>query len=165
MLNNLQHQKKMNQKHLKKMRRLLFMLGFFKIPMLFYCRPKLLELTDQKAVVRIRLRRRTRNHLKSMYFGALAVGADVSAGILMYHFAVKDDLKISFAFKAVKGEFLKRAETDVHFICDAGDEIKSVLEKAKSSGERQNHPVMVSVYNKENELVATFEMTTSVKVK
>lgn len=154
-----------DKKHLKKMRKLLFWLGFLKIPMLRYCRPKLVALDDQKAVIKIRLRRRTKNHLNSMYFGALSVGADVAAGILMYHFAVKRKKNISFAFKAVKGEFLKRAETDVTFECESGAEIVQVLEKAISTGERQNHPVTVNALNNDREIVATFEMTTSVKVK
>ncbi len=41
--------------------------GFFKIPLLFFVKPSVVELSDKRVVVRIPLRRRTRNHLRSMY--------------------------------------------------------------------------------------------------
>ena len=52
--------------------------GFFKVPMIFWSGASVTELTDQRCVVTIPLKRRNRNHLKSMYFGALAVGEHVA---------------------------------------------------------------------------------------
>ncbi|HEY8887948.1 MAG TPA: DUF4442 domain-containing protein, partial [Gallionella sp.] len=52
--------------------------GFAKIPMMLYVRPSVMEISNERVVVRIPLTRRTRNHLGSMYFGALSVGADCS---------------------------------------------------------------------------------------
>ena len=40
--------------------------GFFKIPLLFFVKPTVIEMSDHRVVVRILLRRRTRNHLRSM---------------------------------------------------------------------------------------------------
>ena len=71
----------------KKIKWQLFLLGRFKIPMLGYTAPKLIELNNNKAKVKIKLKRRTKNHLNSMYFGALAVGADVAGGIHAFYFA------------------------------------------------------------------------------
>ena len=63
---------------IKKMRWLLFLLGFVKIPMIRFTNPKLLAIDDNSVRVKIKLRRRTKNHLNSMYFGALSVGADIA---------------------------------------------------------------------------------------
>lgn len=147
------------------MRRLLWMMGVFKIPMLGFCRPKLIAIDDEQSVVRIKLRKRTKNHLGSMYFGALSVGADVTAGILMYHFSVKNSTKISFAFKSMHADFLQRAESDVYFYCEAGKTVCDVLAKAENSKERQNQEVLVLAKNKNDELVAELRMNMSVKVK
>ena len=62
----------------------LYLFSFFKVPMLFYCRPRIVALDDEKVEIRLPLRRRTKNHLNSMYFGALAVGADVAGGFIAF---------------------------------------------------------------------------------
>ncbi len=152
-------------KSLSKMRWMLFLLGCFKIPLVGYVRPKLLALNDDEAVVRIKLRRRTKNHLKSMYFGALAVGADISGGIHAFYFAEKHGLKVSFAFKDMHANFLKRAESHILFKSLDGAVVEEAVLKSKSNGERVNQPVRVNAFNEQNEIVAEFVLTVSVKVR
>ncbi|MCC4821271.1 DUF4442 domain-containing protein, partial [Vibrio lentus] len=43
----------------------LSMFGFFKVPLIWLCRPKLLALDNQHVEVKIPLKRRTKNHLNS----------------------------------------------------------------------------------------------------
>jgi acyl-coenzyme A thioesterase PaaI-like protein len=66
---------------LKKMQWNIWLFGLVKIPMIAYCRPKIITWNEETVVIRIRRSRRTNNHLKSMYFGALMVGADLAAGM------------------------------------------------------------------------------------
>ncbi len=99
----------MSNPNLKKYGMMLRLMGIFKIPMIGYVRPRLIEINDTDVVVKIRLRRRTKNHLKSMYFGVLAVGADVTAGLHAFYFCDELNVRPSFAFKAMKSEFIKRA--------------------------------------------------------
>ncbi|WP_299205965.1 DUF4442 domain-containing protein [Brumimicrobium sp.] len=150
---------------LKKMRRLLWLMGMFKIPMIAFTRPKLMLLDDNSSQVRIKLRRRTKNHLKSMYFGSLAVGADIAAGLHAFYFAEESGVKVSFAFKAVKAEFLKRATSDVYFNSDEGQKVKKVFDEAMSTKERINKWIKVEAKNTDGEIVAIFDMEISVKVK
>ncbi|WP_199851595.1 DUF4442 domain-containing protein [Brumimicrobium mesophilum] len=150
---------------LKKMRRLLWLLGMFKIPMIAYIRPKLMLLDEHKAQVRIKLKRRTKNHLKSMYIGSLAAGADMAAGLHALYFAEESGVKISFAFKGLKAEFLKRATTDVYFNSDEGQLVKKAFEEAMSTKERVNKWIKVEAKNTNNEIVAVFDMEISVKVQ
>ena len=67
---------------IKKIKWQLYLLGKFKIPMIGYTGLKLIEITDATTKVKIKLKRRTKNHLNSMYFGALAIGAD-GAGVVV----------------------------------------------------------------------------------
>ncbi|MFM7472434.1 MAG: hypothetical protein ACKO00_00750 [Crocinitomicaceae bacterium] len=62
---------------LSKMRWKLFLLGFFKVPLIYYVRPKLVRCNDIEMLKRIPFRRRTKKHLNSMCYGALNKGAVV----------------------------------------------------------------------------------------
>lgn len=154
-----------NSVSLTKMRRLLWLMGIVKIPMIAFVRPKLLRLDEKSSQVKIKLRRRTKNHLKSMYFGSLAVGADVAAGLHAYYFAKQAGVNVSFAFKAIKGEFLQRAMSDVVFESNDGEIVEKAFKEALETKERVNQWVKVEAKNKDNELVAVFDMEISVKVK
>lgn len=149
---------------IKKMRWLLFLLGFMKIPMIRYTRPKLLAIDDNTVRVKIKLRRRTKNHLSSMYFGALSVGADIAGGIQVFYFSKKMDRKVSFAFKGMNAQFLKRAESDIVFESNEGPKIQKAMEKSLIEGSRINDSIMVEAKNDAGEIVATFEMIVSVRV-
>jgi hypothetical protein len=154
----------MKEVTLKSMQWKMFLLGFFKIPILHYVRPRLIEINDEKVVLKVSLRRRTKNHLNSMYFGALAVGADIAGGLQSFYFAERYGKKISFAFKSSTAQFLKRAETDTFFESNQGAVIVAALKKSIETGERVNDIVTVIAKNTQGEIVATFEMGISLKV-
>jgi hypothetical protein len=154
----------MKEVTLKSMQWKMFLLGFFKIPILHYVRPRLIEINDEKVVLKVTLHRRTKNHLNSMYFGALAVGADIAGGLQAFYFAERYGKKISFAFKSSTAQFLKRAETDTFFESNQGAVIVAALKKSMETGERVNDIVNVIAKNTNGEIVATFEMGISLKV-
>ena len=142
------------------------MLGFIKIPLMHFCRPKILYIDDDKVIVKISLRRRTKNHVGSMYFGALAVGADITGGYLALHHTNKINKKINLLFKDFNAEFLKRAEGDVHFECTEGKKIKSLVQKVIDTGNRCNEIINVTAYvpsKLEYQPVAKFKLTLSLK--
>ncbi len=82
-----------------------------------------------------------------MYFGALAVGADVAGGIHAFYFAEKHNQKVSFAFKGMSCEFIMRAESDCIFVCKDGKKVEKAILKSKESGERINETTFVEVFN------------------
>lgn len=139
----------------------------FKVALIGYLKPRLVTLTPKDIVVCIRLTRRSRNHLNSMYFGALAVGADVAAGFHGFYHAQLAQCKISLVFKSFHAQFIKRPESDVHFVCTQGDEIKAMVEKSKASGQRINKAIKVNAYTNyltQPELVAELSLELSIKV-
>lgn len=139
--------------------------GLLRIPMLFYVRPTVKEISPGRIVVRIPLRRRTKNHHGSMYFGALGVGADCAAGALAMHLMKQRSLRIALIFGEFHAEFHKRAEGDVDFVCEAGREIADLIARAAASEERVEMPVRVvaTVPDLGPEPVATFTLTLSLK--
>ena len=60
------------------------LIGLFKIRMIGFIRARLVEYNDEKTVIKIPLNRRTRNHLGSIYVGALATGADVTGAYIAF---------------------------------------------------------------------------------
>ena len=46
------------------------------------------------------------------------------------------DILFNFIFKNFKAEFIKRADTDVHFRCEQVAQINALIEKARTTGER-----------------------------
>lgn len=145
-----------------------WLFGLTKVPMLFWLRPKVVELSDQRCVVMLPLNRKTKNHLNSMYFGALAAGADCAGGLMAMMLIDQSGKKIALSFKDFKADFLKRAEGDTYFTCEQGDEIKAFVERVIESGERENLPVKITATCPSklgNEPVVEFELTLSLKRK
>lgn len=142
--------------------------GLMKIPLLFWIRPSVVELSDTRCEVKIPLTRRTKNHLNSMYFGVLACGADCAGGLSAMKQIEQSGKKVSLAFKEFDAKFLKRPEADTHFICEQGQEIKEFVQKVLASDERHNMPVkIVATCPKKlgDEVVAEFTLMLSLKKK
>lgn len=141
--------------------------GLFKIPLLFLAGPKITHLNDQKIEIKIPLNWRTRNHLKSLYFGTLAIGADCCAGFLATKFIMQSKKKVHLSFKDFEAQFLKRAESDTYFICEQGHELKNFVDQVISHpNERSNFPVIIRAetrHQAETLVVATFVLTLSLK--
>ncbi len=114
------------------------LMGWLRIPLLASVRPSVVEMAADRCVIRVPLRRWTRNHLGSMYFGALAIGADCAGGILAVRLIRQRKAQVSLVFKSFHAEFLKRPESDVFFICEQGERIQALVEQALASGQRES---------------------------
>ena len=146
----------------------LWLFGLFKIPLILFVRPKLIKFNNESIVIRIRLRRRTKNHLGCMYFGALAIGADLSAGFLAYQLIQESRQPVKLIFKNLQAQFLKRAEADVYFTCVDGAAISRLVDAAIHSGEREELAVKVIATTPSlsgDEPIAEFTLVLSLKKK
>jgi len=155
---------------MKEINRMLWKLGTFKIRLLAFISPKVVYYSQEKIVIRVKLNRRTRNHLNSMYLGALVMGAELAAGLPYAYFGTKEKLKFSLVFAGMDSKYLKRPDSDVYFEVRDLSIFEKLLEETKKSGERQSKQVDVDAYTFYNdstrtEKVATFTLSLSVKVK
>lgn len=143
------------------------LLGLSQIPLVFFVGPRIIERNANRCVLEVRLNRRTRNHLKSMYFGALAVGAELAAGLLAKFIGdQRPGSHISIIFKDFHADFLKRVEADAQFICEDGAVIREAIDAALKTGERQNvtaRVVAVAPRLSGGTPVAQFRLTLSLK--
>jgi acyl-coenzyme A thioesterase PaaI-like protein len=140
--------------------------SFAKVPMIWLTGASVVEATDRRCVIRIPYRWGNRNHLGSIYFGVLCIGADIAGGFLAMRQIRAGGGGVSLIFKDVKAEFLKRAEGEVRFTCEDGEAISELVKRTRESGERENTTVVVvaTVPSKlGDEPVARFELTLSLK--
>lgn len=154
-------------KTLTRFKQFLWFFGRFQVPLIGHLRPKLIKIDDQEIIVKLPLNRRSKNHLNSMYFGALAVGADLAGGMHGFYHSKHAKLKTSIVFKSFQANFLRRPETDVFFICSQGEKVKAMIDKSLRTKERVNEPIEIKSYiNYPNapEEVANFILELSVKV-
>lgn len=138
------------------------------IPLIGFCSPKIIRMDDKTVEVTMPHKWRTKNHLGSIYFGALAIGADLAGAFLVFTKAKARGVNANFAFKDVEGKFLKRPESRVHFISHDGDVIDQMLDESIATGERVNRPVSVIVTCPEkngDDVMASFTLTLSIKAK
>lgn len=155
---------------LRQANRMLRLFGLVKIPMIGYVRPRIVRQDDTQVVLKVPLSRRTRNHHGTMYFGALAVGADLAAGLVAMQETDRlrkaDGTKVSFVFKDAEGRFLRRPDGDVHFTCTEVPAIRALVDKAAQSGAREELGVAVTCTVPDvtgDEAVARFTLTISLK--
>jgi len=119
--------------------------GLTKIPLLWFVRPEVLALDEDQCVIKIRLRRRTRNHLGAMYVGVLAAGADCAAGLLAMQRIRVSGRRVDLLFANMDAAFLKRVEADAVFSCRAGPAILAGVDETIRTGARVNIPVPVEI--------------------
>jgi acyl-coenzyme A thioesterase PaaI-like protein len=142
--------------------------GLWNVPMLFFISPSVVEVNENRCVVKVPLTRRTKNHLGSMYFGALAAGADCAGGLIAMRMIQKKGNQVSLIFKDFQAHFLKRAEGDVLFTSEDGPAVLKLVQQAIESGERVQMPVQVTATVPSKlgtEPVAQFTLTLSLKRK
>ncbi len=139
-----------------------------KIPMFLWLGPRVLELDDEGCAVVIPFGWRTKNHLGSMYVGALCAGADLASGLNAARLIRGRYPKVKLVFADMRCEFLKRADGDVVFRSREGRRIAQAMRDADATGERVTLPIEViatvpRTYG--DEPVARFTMGLSLKRK
>ena len=142
-------------------------LAFTRIPLLFAARPAVMQLDETRCVLRIKLRRGTKNHLGSMYFGALCIGADCAGGLIAWNEIERSGKKIALIFKDFSAEFLKRPDRDMYFVSSEGAKMRELVRRAAEGLDRVEDLVTIDAVSDPADVAgtkfATFQLTISLK--
>lgn len=135
-----------------------------RVPLLALCNPKLLSVEPSTKIL-VPLNFLTKNHFRTMYFGALAMGAELSIATPILEAMFIKKKPISFIFKDFKCDFLKRADTSVVFEFTDIEESRRTIEEALISGDRVNKAFKGKAYSvkKPENVFMTYEITLSLK--
>lgn len=148
---------------------LLRLFAWHTIPLLWWIQPTLVQNDDKKTILKVPLTRRTRNHLKVMYFGALAMGGEACIGIRAMETIRASKKPVDFLFNDFECQFLKKSKGDVHFVCDQVAEVEAFINEVISkNGERlekkfSSYAVVPSV--DATDVVARFTVTMTSKLR
>lgn len=142
--------------------------GLVRIPLVFMVSPRVLRIDDTRCELMVPLNYVTKNHWGSMYFGALAIGADCAAGLFALYKADRIAKNgFSLVFKNFKAEFVRRPEEDVIFVCDDAPLIDDLLIQCQKSAGRETRDISITAYAKGDRKtpVAHFSLGLSMKPK
>ena len=127
----------------------LYGLGITKIPMVAFTSPVIIGIEKDCLVLKIKDRRRTRNHLNSLYFGAQAVGADLACGLFAFFFMKQKGCSLKLAFKDFKADFHKMIFGDAYFVCQEAEKIESLISLVQNTKTRHTQTCDVFCYTQQ----------------
>ena len=137
----------------------------FKLPSAYFSGIRVVAISEQKAVARVKHRWINQNPFKSLYWATQGMAAELVTGLLLMKKVKESNRNISMLVVEQHGAFSKKAIGRITFSCDEGVLIDQVLKAAISSGEGQVIVLKAAGIDEENELVSNFEFTWSIKLK
>ncbi len=138
---------------------------FLKLPMAFIAGLRIKEVSFKKAIVTTPFSFWNKNPFKSIYFAVLSMAAELSTGILALMHVDKKNKKISMLVVGMESKFYKKATTKIKFICENGNEISDVIDKALETREGEVVIANSKGYDENGICVAEFNITWSFKAK
>ena len=141
----------------------LFMM--MKLPSAFFCGVRLRSITPQKAVVSVPFKWLSQNPFRSIYFACQAMAAEMSTGVLALGHLHGQNQLVSMLVTGLQAQYFKKATERIYFTCDNGNQILQAIEKAVETGTGQTVQAVSQGKTAQGELVSTFIITWSFKVK
>lgn len=144
---------------------LIRVLSLLRIPLLGLLFPSAKLIKGERAEVIVPFNFLTKNHLRSMYFGALAMGAELSIALAAIEEIRQHDTVVDFIFKDFAIEFIKRADGPVLMVCEEVPKVIELIQKARIETSRQEQKFFgYGVLKDKPEVrLVTFSLTLSVK--
>ena len=137
----------------------------YKLPSAYISGVRVVAISEQKAVARVKHRWINQNPFKSLYWATQGMAAELVTGLLLMKKVKESNHNISTLVVAQSGVFTKKAVGKITFSCDEGAIIDQIIKKAISSGEGQVMVLKAVGIDEENEPVSSFEFTWSIKLK
>lgn len=135
-----------------------------RLPLAWLMGLKIKEIEQDSCSIILPFKKRNLNPFKSMYFAAQIAAAELSTGLLLL-VAIDGKPKISMLVKDVHASFVKKAVTDIDFVCKDGKTIEEAINQAIATEEKVEFQAISFGYNKENEMVCKTIITWSIKLK
>ena len=138
---------------------------FSKLPAAYFSGVRVISINESSAVVSVPYKWFTTNPFKSTYFACLAMGAEMSTGLLAMMNTFKSNPSISMLVTGLQANYFKKAIGSTTFTCNQGNEIGQTIDEAIKTGQGKIITVKSVGVNDAGELVAEFFITWSFKIK
>ena len=108
----------------------LFLLN--KIPMAFLAGLRVIEFSEERAIVTVPYKFLTQNPFKSIYFACLAMAGELSTGVLAMLNTYKSNPPVSLLVIGMEAVFIKKATGRIRFECKQGLEFRKAVHHLES---------------------------------
>lgn len=123
---------------------------------------KVEEVTDQRSVATLPLKRRTRNHVGSIYFGAQMTLAELTMGLLLFKLFPPGPYGV--LVKRVEADFHAKAKSGLKAVCAPSPEALETLSARVGGGEGKGEEWMpVQLLDRDGKLVTEARFLAAVK--
>jgi hypothetical protein len=136
-----------------------------KLPAAFFSGLQVLEYNAAQCVVTVPYKWHNTNPFKSTYFACLAMAAELSTGVPAMGAVQASGKKISMLVADISGKFHKKAVSKTWFTCTAVQSFEQTIAQCIATQTAQTITAKSEGYNDKNELVASFDITWSFKLK
>ncbi|SHF33959.1 hypothetical protein SAMN05444008_10716 [Cnuella takakiae] len=136
-----------------------------KLPAAYFSGLRVVSATETVAAVSVPYKWFTQNPFRSTYFACLAMGAELSTGILAMAQTWGRNPPISMLVTGVESRFYKKVTGITLFTCSEGSQVKQAVVAAHTTGLAQTVKVRSEGKSEKGELVAEFWFEWSFKAK
>lgn len=136
-----------------------------KLPSAYFSGVRVKSLDENKCEVAVPFKWFSQNPFRSTYFACLSMAAEMSTGALALGHLYKRKPAVSMLVVKTEGEYFKKAIDKTTFLCEAGSEIKRMIEEAVATGDARTVRAKTVGKNIAGDLVAEFFITWSFKIK
>ena len=157
----------MHASYLKKVNNSFFYRLFLiaKRPIAWISGLKVNKVTPEKSQIYIRYNYFNQNPFKSMYFACQAMAAEMSTGLLAMGYIDIHSQKISMLVMDLNCKFTKKAVGEIQFVCEDGILVKEAINKAVNSNEGVLCEMISNGYDQKGDIVSSFKIIWSFKLK
>ncbi|HET6769683.1 MAG TPA: DUF4442 domain-containing protein [Chitinophagaceae bacterium] len=136
-----------------------------KLPSAYFSGVRVKSIDENRCEVTVPFKWFSQNPFRSTYFACLSMAAEMSTGALALAHLYKRKPAVSMLVVKSEGEYFKKAVDKTTFVCEAGSEIKKMIEEAVATGEPRTIIAKTTGKNKAGEIIAEFFFTWSFKAK
>jgi len=126
---------------------------------------RLVEATEKHAIVRVKYQYLTKNPFHSIYFGCLAMAAELSSGVLGMVYTMGLKPEVSMLIIKLEGEFKKKGRGRIYFVCEDGEIMGNAAKETRETGEPRTVTTTSIGRDSQGREIARFLITWSFKAK
>lgn len=133
------------------------------LPLAWLAGIRLEALTPDTASVTLRHRWLNQNPFRSLYFGAQAMAAELSTGLLVMQHTWKRQPGVSMLVTGMHAEFTRKATGRIRFACPDGPALRAAVEATVATGDGQTVDATSVGTDEQGAVVARFTFQWSVR--
>lgn len=137
----------------------------FKLPSAFFTGVRVTNISEERAVVKVKYRWVNQNPFKSMFWAVQGMASELSTGILVMQSIDVANENISMLVTNMNATFTKKAKGKIQFECNDGLLIKETIKKVISTKEGQTIVLNSVGKNEKGVMVSKFKYEWSLKLK